>query len=138
MSAQWHTPPSHCRVGYYCSRVPCLTRDMKAQTSLVGSFSQVKGWMFALAGGQEPALPGGPEAPSNSGRRRRRATRAHPQERQHSAAAGGTRDRVRPDRTLTMRCLRRLASGIVTRMGGEAARSRGLESRPVRLRARSA
>lgn len=40
---------------------------------------------------------------------------AHPQERQHSAAEGGTRDRVRPAGALHMRRLRRLASGIVTR-----------------------
>ena len=40
---------------------------------------------------------------------------AHPQERQHSAAEGGTRDRVRPAGTLRMRRLRRPASGTVTR-----------------------
>jgi hypothetical protein len=45
---------------------------------------------------------------------------AHPQERQHSAAAGGTRDRVRPAGALRARRLRRPASGIVTRMGGDA------------------
>ena len=39
---------------------------------------------------------------------------AHPQERQHSAAEGGTRDRVRPAGALRMRRLRRAASGIVT------------------------
>jgi hypothetical protein len=37
---------------------------------------------------------------------------AHPQERQHSAAEGGTRDRVRPAGALHAR---RPASGIVTR-----------------------
>jgi len=36
---------------------------------------------------------------------------AHPQERQHSAAEGGTRDRVRPAGTLRMRRLRRLRQG---------------------------
>ena len=35
---------------------------------------------------------------------------AHPQERQHSAAEGGTRDRVRPAGALRMRCLRLPAS----------------------------
>jgi hypothetical protein len=45
---------------------------------------------------------------------------AHPQERQHSAAEGGTRDRVRPAGALRMRRLRRPASGTVTRMGGDA------------------
>jgi hypothetical protein len=45
---------------------------------------------------------------------------AHPQERQHSAAEGGTRDRVRPAGALRMRRLRRPASGAVTRMGGDA------------------
>ena len=40
---------------------------------------------------------------------------AHPQERQHSAAEGGTRDRVRPAGALRMRRLRRPASGTVTR-----------------------
>ena len=45
---------------------------------------------------------------------------AHPQERQYSAAEGGTRDRVRPDRNSHARRLRRPASGIVTRMGGDA------------------
>ena len=45
---------------------------------------------------------------------------AHPQERQHSAAEGGTRDRVRPAGALHMRRLRRTTSGIVTRMGGDA------------------
>ncbi len=34
---------------------------------------------------------------------------AHPQERQHSAAEGGTRDRVRPAGALRMRRLRRPA-----------------------------
>src|ERR1700688_3709070 len=47
-------------------------------------------------------------------------TAAHPQERQHSAAEGGTRDRVRPAGALDMRRLRRPAPGIVTRMGGDA------------------
>jgi hypothetical protein len=50
---------------------------------------------------------------------------AHPQERQHSAAEGGTRDRVRPAGALRMRCLRLPASGIVTRMGGDAGADRG-------------
>src|ERR1700730_17921486 len=45
---------------------------------------------------------------------------AHPQERQHSAAEGGTRDRVRPAGALNARCWRRSGSGIVTRMGGDA------------------
>jgi hypothetical protein len=40
---------------------------------------------------------------------------AHPQERQHSAAEGGTRDRVRPAAALRERRARRPASGIVTR-----------------------
>ena len=39
---------------------------------------------------------------------------AHPQERQHSAAEGGTRDRVRPAGALRERRVRRPASGIVT------------------------
>jgi hypothetical protein len=39
---------------------------------------------------------------------------ARPQERQHSAAEGGTRDRVRPDRSSHARRLRP-PSGIVTR-----------------------
>jgi hypothetical protein len=50
---------------------------------------------------------------------------AHPQERQYSAAEGGTRDRVRPAGALRMRCLRLPASGIVTRMGGDAGADRG-------------
>jgi hypothetical protein len=45
---------------------------------------------------------------------------AHPQERQHSAAEGGTRDRVRPAGALYVRRLSRTTSGIVTRMGGDA------------------
>jgi hypothetical protein len=45
---------------------------------------------------------------------------AHPQERQHSAAEGGTRDRVRPAGALRQRRGRRPASGIVTRPGGDA------------------
>ena len=45
---------------------------------------------------------------------------AHPQERQHSAAEGGTRDRVRPAGALHARRVRRPASRIVTRMGGDA------------------
>ena len=45
---------------------------------------------------------------------------AHPQERQHSAAEGGTRDRVRPAGALRMPRLRRPASGTVTRTGGDA------------------
>jgi hypothetical protein len=45
---------------------------------------------------------------------------AHPQERQHSAAEGGTRDRVRPAGALRARRVRRLASGIVTRPGEDA------------------
>ena len=36
---------------------------------------------------------------------------AHPQERQHSAAEGGTRDRVRPAGALHMRRLRRRRQG---------------------------
>jgi hypothetical protein len=43
---------------------------------------------------------------------------AHPQERQHSAAEGGTRDRVCPAGALRMGPA--AASGIVTRMGGDA------------------
>jgi hypothetical protein len=39
---------------------------------------------------------------------------AHPQERQHSAAEGGTRDRVRPAAALRERRVRRPASEIVT------------------------
>src|SRR5258708_28338662 len=39
---------------------------------------------------------------------------------QHSAAEGGTRDRVRPAGVRHMRRLRRATSGIVTRMGGDA------------------
>ena len=45
---------------------------------------------------------------------------AHPQERQHSAAEGGKRDRVRPAGGLRTRRVRRPASGIVTRPGGDA------------------
>jgi len=45
---------------------------------------------------------------------------AHPQERQHSAAEGGTRDRVRPAGARYKRRMRRPASGIVTRPGGDA------------------
>jgi hypothetical protein len=42
---------------------------------------------------------------------------AHPQERQHSAAEGGTRDRVRPAGSLRRGAYAARASGIVTRMG---------------------
>ncbi len=45
---------------------------------------------------------------------------AHPKERQHSAAEGGTRDRVRMAGVLCKWRVRRPASGIVTRMGGDA------------------
>jgi hypothetical protein len=45
---------------------------------------------------------------------------AHPRERQHSAAEGGTRERVRSAEALHARCLRRAASGIVARNGGDA------------------
>jgi hypothetical protein len=42
---------------------------------------------------------------------------AHPQEHQHSAAEGGTRDRVRPAGALHVRRSRGPASGIVARLG---------------------
>jgi hypothetical protein len=61
------------------------------------------------AGGREASRPA-PKARSA----------AHLQERQHSAAERGTRDRVRPAGALDARRLRRPASGIVTRMGGDA------------------
>jgi hypothetical protein len=51
---------------------------------------------------------------------------AHPQERQHSAAEGGTRgtERDRPE-ALSLRRLRRIISGIVTRTGGDAREDHG-------------
>jgi hypothetical protein len=64
---------------------------------------------------------------------------AHPQERQHSAAEGGTRDRVRPGGALHMRSLCRSTSGIVTRHGrrraGRSDHGRSLSEAMARLRA---
>jgi hypothetical protein len=62
---------------------------------------------------------------------------AHPQERQHSAAEGGTRDRVRPDGVLRCGGHAAPASGIVTRMGGDALgdHGRSLSAPVARLRA---
>jgi hypothetical protein len=59
------------------------------------------------AGGKRRRAPAGAKA---------RFT-AHPQERQHSAAEGGTRDRVRPAGSLRRGAYAARASGIVTRMG---------------------
>jgi len=75
-------------------------------------------------GCQEPALRSGREAPSSSGRRRRRAARrtrrsvsiAPPKAGRGTECAG---------RSSHIRRLRRTTSGIVTRMGGDAARDGG-------------
>jgi hypothetical protein len=74
-------------------RQPC-TRKMKAARS-----------PLCEAGGKRRRAPAGADEARSA---------AHPQERQHSAAEGGTRDRVRPAGALYARRSRRPASGIVT------------------------
>ena len=81
-----------------------------------GPEKKPQGGSLALSrneGRQEPALRSGREAPSSFGPAPKARSAAHPQERQHSVAASGTRGTEcdRPE-ALRMRRLRRTTSGI--------------------------